>query len=170
MSRVPAGCISIGRIVGAFGLRGTVKVVAFDPTDLRYGLVVNARFGHGIAQTLEVAEVKRQRGGLLVRFRGVEDVCSAQELRGCELFCPASVLGSLGPHTYRDRELIGLEVSDARLGSLGKVGEVMHYPSSDVVIVGARRIMVPLLTAYGVRIDLTGGRITTRLPAGFEDI
>jgi len=170
LNPVPAGCVSIGRIVGTFGLRGAVKVVSFDPTDLRYGLVVNARFGQRTARTLEVAEVKRRHGGLLVRFRGVEDVCAAQELRGFELFCAASVLGSLGPHTYRDRELIGLEVSDARLGSLGKVGEVMHYPSSDVVIVGARRMMVPLLTAYGVRIDLTGGRITTRLPTGFEDI
>jgi len=76
----------------------------------------------------------------------------------------------LPPNTYRDEDLIGMRVTDARLGDLGQVNAIAHYPHADMLVVGERSLLVPMLAAYGVAVDAASRAISTSLPLGFEDL
>jgi ribosomal 30S subunit maturation factor RimM len=61
-----------------------------------------------------------------------------------------------------------LTVIDARLGELGMVESVRHYPGSDMLVVGTS--LIPMLRAFDVHVDLAAKRVNVTLPAGFEDL
>jgi len=161
---------AVGRVVGTFGLRGETKVVATDPSDLRDGLLLTARWADETERSLTVASVRSNKNRLLVRFAGVDDATAAEALKGALLFANIADLAPLAPDTYRDADLIGMHVTDIRLGSLGDVRDVLHYPHADMLVVGERSMLVPMLAAYGMSIDRAAAAISVALPEGFEEI
>jgi 16S rRNA processing protein RimM len=160
----------VGRIVGAFGLRGEAKVRGADPAAMRAGLRASARLPNGSRRELIVASVRPHQDRLLVRFEGISGPEGIDALRGAELFAEEADLPPLPAGIYHDRELVGMTVIDERLGALGEVREVRHYPQADMLVVGDRELLVPMLRAYGVRVDRDARKIATALPEGFEEI
>ncbi|HKW45573.1 MAG TPA: ribosome maturation factor RimM, partial [Candidatus Eremiobacteraceae bacterium] len=156
--------VSLGRIAGAFGLRGDVKVQSNEPNEFVAGLRLVARTPSGAEREMVVEAVRIHKGDALLRFRDVRDATSADALAGIVVLARRSDLSALPADTYRDSDLIGLSVFDARLGELGPVESVRHYPASDLLVVGSS--LIPLLHAYEVRIDLATKRIDVTLPAG----
>jgi 16S rRNA processing protein RimM len=157
----------IGRVAGTFGLRGEVKVATSDPSDFRPGLSVRASRND---RDLVIAAIRPHKERLLVLFEGVDDVTAAETLYGAELSACLGDLPELPPNTYRDEDLIGMRVTDARLGDLGPVSAIAHYPHADMLVVGDRSLLIPMLAAYGVAIDVASATISTSLPLGFEDL
>ena len=163
-----ASLVSLGRIAGAFGLRGDVKVQASDPTEFATGLRLVARTPSGVEREMIVEAVRIHKGDALLRFRDVPDATAADALAGVVVFAHRADLAPLPAGTYRDADLIGLTVVDARLGELGCVESVRHYPGSDMLVVGSS--LIPMVRAFDVRIDLASKRVDVTLPAGFEDL
>jgi 16S rRNA processing protein RimM len=163
-----ASLVSLGRIAGAFGLRGDVKVQASDPSEFSAGLRLVARTPAGAEREMIVEAVRIHKGDALLRFRDVPDATAADALAGVVVFAHRADLAPLPQDTYRDADLIGLAVVDARLGELGLVESVRHYPGSDMLVVGSS--LIPMLRAFDVRVDLGAKRVDVTLPAGFEDL
>ncbi len=171
MSHADAGArAAIGRIGGVFGVRGELKVKGADSAELRPGLTVFVTPADGAERALRVRSARSHGGMLLVAFDGIEDPETASVISGCVLFAALEDLPSLPDGTYRDEQLVGMHVVDARLGPLGDVRRVLHYPHADMLEVGERATLVPMLAAFSVAVDLATQRITTRLPDGFEDL
>jgi len=105
-----------------------------------------------------------------VSFEGVDDATAAEALHGAELSALIGDLPVLPANTYRDEDLIGMHVTDMRLGDLGAVTSIAHYPHADMLVVGDRGLLVPMLAVYGVKIDVVSKSIATALPDGFEDL
>jgi ribosomal 30S subunit maturation factor RimM len=63
-----------------------------------------------------------------------------------------------------------MKVVDARLGELGDVVGVARYPGADMLVVGTKRVLIPMLEAYDVRVDRAARAVTTTLPPGFEEL
>ena len=162
--------VVVGRVLGAFGLRGDAKVATADASELREGLIVAARRPGAPERLLTIAHVRPRNGGVLVRFATIADVDAVRALVGAVLVAKKADLPSLPPGTFRDADLIGMRVTDARLGPLGDVRDVLHYPQADMLVVGERRMLIPMLSAYGVTIDADAASIETALPDGFEEI
>ena len=158
--------ISIGRVVGVFGTRGEVKVSAADPAELRPSLSVAARCAGRPQRRLVTETVRPQKSFAAVRFREIADRSRALELIGAELLIEPGDLLPLPPGTYRDADLVGLRVVDEAAGDLG----VEHYPTADMLVVGPKRLLVPLLKAYRSQIDRRANKITLKLPPGFEEL
>jgi 16S rRNA processing protein RimM len=165
-----AATAAVGRVAGAFGLHGELKVVTGDPADITPGLRVRARLPGGTERALLVTSVRAHKNQLLLRVDGVADADQADALRGAVLLALVADLRPLPAGTYRDGDLIGLRVTDARLGPLGDVSGVLHYPHADMLVVGPKQLLVPMLAAYGIRIDRDAGTISSELPLGFEDL
>jgi 16S rRNA processing protein RimM len=151
-------------------LHGEVKVATNDPADFRVGLALDARMPGGALRHLIVESMRPHQNRLLVRFAGVTDAEHADTLRGAQLTALAADLPPLPDGTFRDEDLVGMHVHDSRLGALGDVTEVLHYPHADMLVVGDRELLVPMLAAYGVAIDKASATISTALPDGFEDL
>ena len=159
----------VGRVVGVFGLRGDVKVAA-SLFEIQPGVRLTARDARGAEREVIVSAVRPGKGHLRVLFEGVSDANGAEELRGMTLHAPISALPPLPANAYREAELVGMRVTDERLGDLGDVVGIAHYPGSDMLVVGPKRLLVPMLEAYGVQVNRAARTIATTLPPGFEEL
>lgn len=159
----------VGRVVGVFGLRGDVKVAA-SFLELQPGLRITGRAVDGSQRALVVRSVRPATGHVRVLFEGIGDANAAQTLRGMTLHARPADMPPLPANAYREAELVGMRVTDGRLGELGEVIGIAQYPGADMLVVGPKRILVPMLEAYSVRVDRAARTITTSLPAGFEEL
>lgn len=162
--------IAIGHVIGSFGLRGEAKIAAFDNADVRTDLAVTAALADGSERELTVESVRAHKNRLLVRFAGLNSPDAVDALRGAALYVLRADLPPLPQGTFRDDELLGMHVVDARLGDLGAVCAVRHYPHADMLVVGEKEVLVPAIGAYGIVIDARTRTISSSLPDGFEDL
>mgnify|MGYP006273393325 CR=1 FL=1 len=127
-----------GRIAGAYGLRGWVRVLSFtDPPDnlfrLRDWRLCNSLGERPIA----FAGWREQGRGLVARLDGVDDRAAAEQLRGSEIRIPAAALPPLEEGDYYWRELIGLRAYCCHGGSellLGEVTQLLETGANDVLV------------------------------------
>ena len=162
--------LAAGRIVGVFGLRGECKVDAtrIGVDALAVGVVAAARLADGSERTLRVRSVRMHKGRPLVSFDDFNDIESAQALIGAAIVVDRADV-ALGPGEYLDSDLIGCRVITVPGIEVGRVVGVEHYPSQDMLVIGATRVLVPLVAAFVRSIDIAAKQIDLELPPGLLD-
>jgi 16S rRNA processing protein RimM len=93
----------------------------------------------------------------LIRLDGVEDRTAAEALRGQTLMVPGG-REELGPDQWYDDDLIG-----CRVEGLGEVRSVLHGPSCDVLEVGDKGVLVPLIHDAVKHVDVDARAIEVDL-------
>ena len=82
---VPTGYLVVGRIVGAHGLRGDMRVELH--TDFPDRFAPGARVYICVdLQEVEIEEVRDHKDRLLVKFAGIDDRTAAEGYRDCWLY------------------------------------------------------------------------------------
>ncbi len=99
-----------------------------------------------------------------MRFEDVDDG-AVDALIGTELFAGRDDV-ELEPGEYFDDDLVGCAVVDCAGAALGEVVDVLHYPGQDLLVVGARRALIPLVAAFIRGVDVARKRIDVELPEG----
>ena len=162
--------MNAGRVAGVFGLRGELKIAASRIGDdaLHDGMDVRAVLRDGTSRALRIRSLRRHQGRPLIAFDGIEDANAAEALVGATLAIDRDAV-DLAKDEYFDEDLVGCALVDANGTALGAVVAVEHYPAQDVLLVGARRAMVPLVRAFVKRVDVGAKRILVELPAGLLD-
>lgn len=152
--------VLVGTIGRAHGLRGEVSVhVHTDEPERRFTPGASLRVGD---RPRTVASARWHSGTLLLGLEGVTDRTAAEALRGRELW--ADVPADEAPADegeYWDRQLVGLEVQDAAGAVAGTIGEVLHLPAHDVLVVrtsGGDRL-VPFVSEVVPVVDLEAGHV-----------
>ena len=162
--------VSAGTLVGVFGLRGELKLdasrVGLDA--LRAGLQATVVLPGGASRALEIATVRLHQGRPLVAFAGIADATAAETLVRGELRI-ARTDAPLAEGEYFDDDLIGCRLVDAQGTERGEVVGVMHYPAQDLLVVGPRRALVPLVRAFVARVDVERCEIHVTIPPGLLD-
>ncbi|MGI8560529.1 MAG: ribosome maturation factor RimM, partial [Luteimonas sp.] len=108
----PEARILLGRLHGAFGVRGELKLESFtEPLAAILGYQPwILRDAQGRERALQGARGRETTKGLVATFPGVEDRDAAEALRGGELWVPRSVLPTPKPGEYYWVDLEGLRV------------------------------------------------------------
>ena len=153
--------ILLGRVHGAFGVRGELKLESFtDPARaiLRYQPWI-LRDAHGRERELEDARGRETAKGLVATFPGVDDRDAAEALRGSEVWVPRSALPPPAPGEYYWVDLEGLRVVNADGTDFGTVSHLFSTGANDVLVAtGERERMIPFLQPdYVVAIDFEAG-------------
>ena len=106
--------ILVGRVVGAHGIRGSLKVSAYAESLSGYEAEEGIRVAlpDGSVGTMTVQWVRSHGRGLLMTLEGVADRNLAESLIGSELFVDKSCLPTLEEDTYYWFDLVGLSVYD----------------------------------------------------------
>lgn len=155
--------VAMGRITGAYGVRGWVRVASdtqpstrildYSPWRLRLG---NEWLSY------QVLEGRPQGRGLVVRLKGVDDRDAAAHLTGAQIAVRRSALPDLDPGDYYWADLEGAEVVARDGRALGRVDHVMATGGNDVlVVVGERERLIPFIENQVVlQVDLEARRIT----------
>ena len=170
--RAPANAeLRAGTLVGVFGLHGELKLASTRIGDdaVRPGLSVTLRTPDGIARNARVRTVRRHQGRPLVTFDDVADATTAAALVRADVLLERSDV-VLAAGEYLDADLLGCRIVDAAGRDRGAVLDVLHYPGSDMLIVGPARAMLPLVAAFVRRIDIAGRTIAVDVPPGLLDL
>ena len=163
--------ILMGRIHGAFGVRGELKLESFsDPPDaiFRYR-PWTLRTAQGAERELEGARGRSTAKGIVMQMPGVDDRDAAEALRGSEIFVPRSALPPPKPGQYYWVDLEGLRVVNTAGVDFGTVSHLFSTGANDVLVAqGDRERMIPFLEPdYIVSVDFDAGCVTVDWDAEF---
>jgi 16S rRNA processing protein RimM len=149
------GLIELGRIAGAFGVRGWVTVVG------ETGLLAASSSWRidGIERPVE--RTRMHSGRLLAKLAGVETREAAKALMGRRLSVPRSALPEPPRGTYYWADLVGLEVVNAQGLVLGVVKGMFSNGAHDVMELGSdlRERLLPFVPAVVRQVDLDARRV-----------
>lgn len=167
----PTRRILVGRIHGAFGVRGEVKLESLTEPEgnlLRYQPWV-LRDAQGREHTVEGARARPGGKGLIGTLPGIDDRDVAEALRGAELFVPRSALPPPRDGEFYWIDLEGLRVGNVEGIDFGTVASVFSNGANDVLVVrGDRERMIPWRRPDYVReLDFDAGRIVVDWDADF---
>ncbi len=169
-AEIDGALIGAGRIAGAFGLRGELKVHASRVGDdaLRAGLQVTLRYVDGTTRAATIAAVRRHKGRPLVRIAGIDDATAAEALGHPDLLI-ARDDAPLDADEYFDDDLAGCRLIDEAGVERGTVASVAHYPAQDMLVIAGTQTLLPLVRAFVARVDIAAKQIHVTVPPGLLD-
>ncbi|WP_367026032.1 ribosome maturation factor RimM [Methylococcus sp. ANG] len=145
--------VVVGRVSGAFGVRGWVKAVSFTdpPVNLVGYRPWTLRRGDA-EHRVDVLEGREHGSAVVVRLQGVDTREQAEALKGFEVTVLRSQLPPPAPGEYYRVDLIGLRVINLEGAELGEVVDVMETGANDVLVVrGDRERLVPFVLGEFVK-------------------
>ncbi len=124
--------ILVGRVSGAFGVRGEVRIAAYtdDPGAL-LGFGVLKREDGSAAPTLVAGRVVK--GAVIARAAGVETRDAAAALRGLGLYIDRAILPDTDEDEFYLADLIGLAAVSPEGAALGRVKSVHNFGAGDLL-------------------------------------
>ena len=163
--------ITVGRLHGAFGVRGEVKLESYTAperaiADYQPWTLRDAR---GNERVCEGAKVREGGKGLVASVPGIADRDAADALRGVEVLVPRSVLPAPAPGQYYWVDLEGLRVVNLDGVEFGTVSHVFNNGANDVLVThGERERMIPFVQPdFVTAVDVEAGVITVGWDADF---
>ncbi len=167
--------VEIGKIVGAHGIRGEVRIYPstdfperFETKGQRWLLRPNQTQPQPIG--LLKGYFQEGKGLYIVQFEALTDRNAAEAMRGCRLFVEASDRPDLDAGEFLVADLIGLTVYDKASGETVGVVEDMMSAGNDLLVVrqdGRKdRILIPFVNPIVPVVDLKAGRIEITPPPG----
>lgn len=139
-----------GRIVGAFGVKGWVRVQPLtESRDALLGYTpwwVNLDRPAQDPRPVEIDAGQSHGRGLVVKFKGIDDRNLASSLMGREIYLQREQLPSLDAGEFYWSDLIGLSVRGRDGRPLGRVTGLIETGANDILIVeGEREHLIPFL-------------------------
>lgn len=176
-SAIPSDLIAIGKVVGAQGLRGEVRIYPDSDFPERF-VVPGQRWlqhpGKATPQSVQLLSGRYLDGkGLyVVQFEGTTDRDQAEALRGAQLMVPASDRPPLEPGEFHVSDLVGLEVYDQASQTL--IGTVINVIPAGNDLLEVQRspestVLIPFVIAIVPVVDLQQRRLEITPPAGLID-
>lgn len=159
--------IVLGKIVGAYGVQGWVRVHPFADDPLAWGKLPTWRLGQEDAppegwREVEVLRSRVHLGALVAQLADVADRDAAEALKGLLVGVPREALPPAGENEYYWDDLVGLEVVNVRGERLGEVASLLETGANDVLCVRAddgKELLLPFVGAVVLDVDLAQKRI-----------
>jgi 16S rRNA processing protein RimM len=162
--------ILLGRVIGAFGVRGELKLQTFtDPPAAVLGYQPWLFAHDGVEREVSGARGRMTAKGLTITLPGVADRDAAEALAGAEVWVPRGRLPPPKPGEYYWVDLEGLRVVNLEGVEFGRVSHLFETSANDVMVVeGDRQRLLPFLPdRYIQSVDFDAGLITVDWDADF---
>jgi 16S rRNA processing protein RimM len=162
---LPPDAIEVGRIQDAWGVKGWMKIHAFnnDPQafftskrwylqvpEPRAGVRINFEAFTGTV-LFKVLEAKEHSSGVVVTTLDVQDRTGAESLKGARIFIPRSSFPTPAKDEFYWVDLLGHSVINREGVVLGKVDDLHSTGPNTVLILG--KIMIPFVSVYIDSVD-----------------
>jgi len=164
----------LARVWKTQGRHGEVAVELHSdvPDRFRVGLKLFALAQDDSRRELQVEELWPHKGGLVLKFAGIDSISDAEALIGCELQVPRRERAQLQPGWSYVSDLIGCVVFDAGR-EIGKIEDVEFGTGEApllIVAMGSKRHEIPYAEAYLKSVDLEHKQIQMQLPEGMLEL
>jgi 16S rRNA processing protein RimM len=158
LDEIRVGYVAIGRVLGAWGVRGDLKIQPLAPQSALLA-------GHSVSIARSEYTIERSdASGRFVRLKiaGVDNREEAQLLRGAYLQAREEDLKPLPDGEYYRFQLVGLAVICIDGRNLGRVVDVISAPENDVYVVKGPdgEVLIPAIDDVVQEIDLKNETIS----------
>ncbi|MGH6992177.1 MAG: ribosome maturation factor RimM [Caulobacteraceae bacterium] len=163
--------ILVGRVQGAFGVKGEVRISAFtaDPSSL---LAYGSLRDEAGAPVLKIVSARMVAGGLIARSDPPLSREEAQALRGLNLHIRREALPAPGEEEYYLADLIGLEARSSAGDAVGRVVRVENFGAGDILEIepadGGASWQVPFTASSVPEVDVQAGFLVIDWPGEGE--
>lgn len=169
---VPDGHLAVGRILGAHGLRGEVRVESHTDFDSRFAPGQALLIGDQLLLG-EIASSRPHKGVYLVQFAEINSRIAAEELLNEWLYIPEESAMELDADSFWVHDIVGLTAQTESERRLGEVVDVLFTGANEVYIIrpasGVNRdrdLLIPALAEVVRSVDIGAGTLTVRLLPG----
>ena len=164
--------IRVGKILSTQGCRGAVRVLPLTDYPERFQKLDRVKVQLKEARKdFQIEEVSTHNKFLIMKFCEIDDMDTAEQLKGGFLEVTRDELVPLPEDHFYIFEIIGLKVHDLSGACLGQVTDVLQTGANDVYVVetGGRPLLIPALKQVVREIDLPGRRMRVELLEGLMD-
>jgi 16S rRNA processing protein RimM len=168
----PADAVEVGRVVGAWGIQGGIKVKPFaaDPQALfstkRWFVEPPAELRPGVAvpALLRIVSAREQGEHVVATAQELPDRNAAEALKGARILVSRASFPTPAEGEFYWVDLIGLAVVNRAGRALGKVEGLLETGPHCVLSIQAddaeaEPLLIPFVEAYIDRVDLGARRI-----------
>jgi 16S rRNA processing protein RimM len=120
---------------------------------------------------LELEDHWFHKGGVVLKFAGVDSISQAEALIGCEIQIPFAERTELSGGSVYVSDLVGCMVSD-RGREVGRV-ENVQFGSGEaplLVVRGEQEFLVPFAAEFVESLDLEHKQLAMKLPVGLLEL
>ena len=164
--------ILVGRVAGAFGVKGEVRLTAYTARPealLDYRELVREDGSPG----LSLLSGRAQKGDLVARAKQVATKEEADALRGLLLHVPREALPEPDEDEYYLTDLIGMAAVTPEGAALGRVKAVQDFGAGDILEIdpgrGAATWYLPFTRECVPEVDIAGGKVIVVRPAEISE-
>ena len=165
--------VTIGKIVGVHGVKGTLKIHSYAESleIFQPGDRISVSTSEGREKDYEIDWIKPHSRGALLALNNISDREQAMTLIGADLQIEKAVLPELETGVYYWYELIGLKVFTIDDRYLGRLESIIETGANDVYVVKNDRseILIPALKSVVQAIDIEANSMRVDLPDGLEE-
>jgi len=176
-SALPADAVEVGRVIGAWGIKGGIKVKPFaaDPQALfsskrwyiqpsEVARRVGIKPAEPLPPLLRVVTAKEQGDGVVATAQELPDRNAAEALKGARVFISRASFPTPDEGEFYWVDLIGLDVVNRQELVLGRVVGLIETGPHCVLRIqpaqsDADEVLVPFVEVYVDRVDLPQRRI-----------
>lgn len=157
--------ILLGRVLGALGLRGEVRLESWtEPRSAIFRYQPwTLRDAQGNERTVSGVQGRESGKHVVAVFPEATDRDAAEALKGLEIYAPRSALPPARPGEFYWADLEGLRVVTVDGADLGTVSHLFSTGANDVLVArdAERERMIPFVQPqYITAVDLEAGIVT----------
>ncbi|MGZ3637935.1 MAG: ribosome maturation factor RimM [Ktedonobacterales bacterium] len=164
--------VVVGEFVGPFGIHGEVKLRPITDFPERFERTPTLYVGDKhVPYRVEQAHMHKQL--VLLRLAGITDVDAAEQLRGAQVWIPATELTPLQEDQFYLHDVVGLRVQHVNGRPLGVVTDVVSTGASELFVIRdpqGKEVLLPVVKSFVKQIDLAQGIILVDpIPGLFDE-
>lgn len=162
--------LEVGQIVNTFGIKGMVKVMPFTDDIRRFDKLDKVYIEKNKSKKeYKIEEVKYHKNMVLIKFKGIDKIEQAEELRNSYLTVSRDSVEELEEGRYYIVDLLGLDVYTDEQVLLGTLDDIFNTGSNDIYVVKnkeGKQILLPAIEDVIKQVDLEDKKIIVHLLPG----
>ena len=163
----------VGVITSTHGVRGEVKVFPTTDDASRFKKLKKVLLDTGKEDVeLEITSVKFFKNMVILKFKGIDDMDTANKYRQKSLYVTRENAVKLKKNEYFIADLIGIAVTSDEGEDLGTIEDVLQTGANDVYVIqkDGEEILLPAIKDCIKEVDIEAGTMTVHLLPGLRDI
>ena len=164
----------VGKIVNTHGVKGELRIMPSTDDPKRFSKFKKMYVERKSVEEYEIESVRYHKNFVLIKFKGIDDMTSAELFKGALLKINREDGAPLAKDEYYISDLFGLKVYTEEERYLGEIVDVIYTGSNDVYAVRkedrAKDLLLPAIKQVIKEVNMLERKMTVALLEGLEEL
>lgn len=167
-------CFYLGKIAKKFSFKGEVLLyLDTDEPELYENMEsVFVEFNKNLVPFFIESSSIHKNDFLKVKFEDIDSEAEADQILGCEIYLPLTMLPKLEGNQFYFHEVIGFTVEDQRLGTIGEIVSINDTTAQPLfeILFNGKEILIPMIDDFILEVNRKDQKILLNTPVGLVDL